>query len=98
MATITTEKRTRGFVGWIVVIVFWAFQLLMGSWLVEALSLTAQQFTKATNSYEQAGATIGTGIGVMFILIIWVLGSLILGMMLLFTRGRKVLITREIAA
>jgi len=38
---------------------------------------------------ELAGAQIGTGLGVAMILSIWVIGDIILGLFVLFTRPKK---------
>jgi hypothetical protein len=38
------------------------------------------------------GGTIGTGVNMVF----WVMGAFILGMLVLFTRGRKIIIEEQI--
>lgn len=97
MATITVAKRKRGLFGWIIVAAFWLWQLFMGICLVSGLSSTSDQYIRSKDSFEQAGTTIGATIGIMFLLTVWALVSIILGLMLLFTRGKTVSITREVA-
>ena len=46
----------------------------------------------AATSAEKAGASIGAGIGVTFLLIIWAVGDVILGIPLLFTRRAKIMV------
>lgn len=95
MATVQIEKRRRGIFGWIVAILFWGFNLLMAIWLWGAFSVTSSVVGEAASDAEKAGAMIGAGIGVTMILWVWVFGAFILGLMMLFTRGRKEIITVE---
>lgn len=92
MARITRiEKRQRGIFGWIFLLLFWGFNAFMVLWVFGAISATSQLGASA-DRYEQAGRAIGTGIAFWFILSIWVMGDLILGVLMLLTRGRKVTI------
>ncbi|MCA1490481.1 hypothetical protein I6F11_06045 [Ensifer sp. NBAIM29] len=81
------RKPKRGFMGKLFKWTFIAFNALMAIWLVAG-------FNKATEGYEnlsgaeQAGAAIGTGIGMTMVLVTWVLGAIILGMFVLFTRPK----------
>jgi len=45
--------------------------------------------TSSQNEYEQAGAALGTTIGVGLILTLWVLVDIILGLFVLFTRPKR---------
>jgi len=42
----------------------------------------------ALSGAEAAGAAIGTGIGAMFLVIIWLVGAVILGIMAMLTRAK----------
>ncbi len=50
----------------------------------------------AASDAEMAGAAIGTAIGARMILTVWVMGAVILGLMMFFTRGKKVITTKEV--
>lgn len=95
MATIQVEKRKRGIGGWITAILFWGFNALMALALFAGLDGAGDSIREGASEAERAGAAIGTTIGAGFILTIWALGAVILGMMMFFTRGKKVIITTE---
>jgi hypothetical protein len=48
------------------------------------------------NEYEQAGAALGTGLGISFLLFVWLAGDVILGMAAFFTRGKLVVIEEKV--
>jgi len=51
---------------------------------------TASEFiTSSQNEYEQAGATIGTTLGLGMIIVFWALVDVILGLFVLFTRPKN---------
>lgn len=85
------ERRKRGPFGWTVAIFFVGFNGLMAWWFVDAMTEAAQVVTGATNQTESEGATLGPGIGTMMILIIWGVGSIVLGAMTYFTRFRRMI-------
>ncbi len=58
-------------------------------WLIFGLGGAAESIDSAGSEAEQAGAVIGSGIGAMLIIIIWVAGDFILGIMTLLTRAKK---------
>lgn len=87
---IRTEKRKRGFVGWIFLIIFWLFNILMLVSLFAGINGTIEKTALLTTEAEKAGAAVGTVIGVGMILTIWALGAAILGLFVVFTRGSKV--------
>ena len=95
MATVTIQKRKRGPFGWLIAILFWGFNVLMAVWLFGAFGTTVEQYQSATTEAARAGTAIGATLGVGMILVIWGLGAIILGMMMLFTRGKTVSITEE---
>lgn len=76
------EKRRRGFFGWLFLLVFIGWNVLMLLWMIAAMS--------------QAGSNAAAG-GVAFvlILIVWALGSVVTGILALLTRGSKTVIRRQ---
>lgn len=89
---IRTEKRKRGFFGWIFLLLFWGFNALMAFGFFAGLSNNAQQAALMTSEAEQAGYAIGTALGVGMLLTIWVLGAILLGIFVLLTRGKKIIV------
>jgi hypothetical protein len=90
MNIVRTEKRERSAIGKVIKWIFVAFNLLMAAWLVGGLYSVSklQTFSAA----EQIGAGIGATIGVAVLLVLWALGDLILGILVLVTRGKKVIV------
>lgn len=87
------EKRRRGFFGRLFLVVFWLWQGIMLLWLVGYLREVAPMVTdKSANEWERAGSSIGVTFGVTFLAFWWVVGSIILGLMVFFSRGQKRLI------
>ncbi len=82
-------KPKRTFFGKIVKYTFIAFNILMLIWLIGGMSSASEGISNADSEAEQAGATIGTGIGAMLIIFIWVAGAVILGIITLLTRAKK---------
>jgi hypothetical protein len=81
------RKAKRSFFGKIIKWSFIAFNLVMAFWIY-AGTKSASEGMAALDGAEQAGAAIGTGIGVALLLGIWVIGDIILGLFVLFTRPR----------
>ena len=79
------RKPTRSFFGKLVKYFFIFFNILMMVWIIGGTS-SATKGIEAMSQAEQAGAAIGTGIGVMLIVGIWAAGDVILGLFFLFTR------------
>jgi len=82
------RKPRRGVFGKVFKWSFILFNILMIWWLFAGTDAAMEGQDQLIGA-ELAGAQIGTGIGVMMILIIWVIGDIILGMLVLFTRPRK---------
>lgn len=95
IATVTTETWKRGPFGWIVAILFWSWNLLTAWGLFSGLAKTADHYSTIGTDAERAGAAVGTALGAGAILFLWVAGAVILGLMMLFTRGKRILVTRE---
>ena len=83
------EKTQRSLFGKIVKYTFIGFNILMLVWFIGGMASTSKGIENATTEAEQAGATIGTGLGAIFIIFIWVVGAVILGIMTLLTRAKK---------
>ena len=95
--TVTTriERRKRGIIGWIFLLLFWAFNALMAFSLVAGLSGSTESYATMATEAERTGHALGTMIGGAMILGIWAMGALILGLFVLLTRGAKVLIETQ---
>ena len=92
MATIVRrETRKRGFFGWIFLLIFLAWNLLLAYAFLAGLSNVATS-NGPTDAASRAGAAIGTTIGAGLILGIWAAGALITGLFALLFRGSKVIV------
>lgn len=97
MATIIRrETRKRGIFGWIFLILFILFNVMMLVWLFAYWSSLAG--TTASSDAEAAGKAIGGAIGSGMLLFFWVAGDIVLGLFVLLTRGRKTIIEETISA
>ena len=83
------RKPQRSFFGKIFKWSFILFNILMIAWMIFGIQGSSEVYNSASNEFEQAGAAIGTGIGVALLLGIWVVGDIILGLFMLFTRPSK---------
>jgi hypothetical protein len=83
------EKNQRSLFGKIVKYTFIGFNILMLVWFIGGMASASKGIENATTEVEQAGATIGTGLGAIFIIFIWVVGAVILGIMTLLTRAKR---------
>lgn len=81
------RKAKRGLFGKLVIFSFWGFNVLMGVWIWGGTQ-NAVESSQGLTGAEAAGAAIGTGIGVTLLVMIWAIGSMILGLMALLTRPR----------
>lgn len=82
------KKPKRGLFGKLVKYGFILFNILMLVWLVAGMQGAAETMQKATSEAQQAGATIGTGLGAAFVIGIWMAGDVILGLFVLLTRPK----------
>lgn len=82
------KKPKRGFMGQVFKWLFIIFNGLMIWWVVSYLGLIGGQYSANADQYSQAGTAIGGTIGTGLILTIWVIGDVILGLFVLFTRAR----------
>ena len=90
MSTVRTEKRERSIAGKFIKWSFIGFNLLMVVWIFGGLHSVSKIPVHSTA--EQIGSSIGATIGVTMLLILWALGDLILGTLVLVSRGNKIII------
>ena len=83
------NKPKRSFIGNVFKWLFILFNILMFIILVQSCGGASEVIASSQNEYEQAGAAIGTTIGVGLILTLWVLVDIILGLFVLFTRPKR---------
>ncbi len=83
------KKLQRSIFGKFIKWTFILFNLLMLWWMIGGMSSASQSISSEASSAGRAGAAIGTGIGFIMILIIWVFGDIILGLFTLLTRPKR---------
>jgi hypothetical protein len=86
------EKYERTAFGKLIKWGFIAFNVLMIIWIVSGLSAISNMQVHSTA--ERAGQVIGSAIGISWLLTLWAAGDIILGILVAFTRGDKI-ITEE---
>lgn len=82
------RKPTRTVVGKIIKWLFILFNLLMVWSMFSGVGAAGEVMNTSADEYEQAGAAIGTGIGVMMLLMLWAFGDIVLGLLVLLTRPK----------
>lgn len=92
MAIVQREVRKRGFLGKIIKWFFIAFNLMMAFWLIAVWS---QLFGENEKSGYDAGDALTFFFGTGVLLVFWVLGDIVLGLLVLLSRGKRLLITEE---
>jgi hypothetical protein len=91
MATLVSKEiRRRGFFGILIKWTFIAFNVVMLYWMIAAIGAVSDVETNSTA--EQVGYAVGATIGFGMILGIWTMGSIILGILVLLTRGDRVFV------
>ena len=80
------RKPKRSFMGKIFLWLFYLFNILMFLWFINGVYVVSN--TTAVSTAEKAGLAIGTGIGMVFIFGIWVIGDIITGFLALMTRPK----------
>lgn len=83
------KKLQRSVLGKLIKYSFIGFNILMIYSLLKGMSKASDSIVQTTNEVEKAGAVIGTGLGAMMIVFIWISGDIILGLLTLFTRPKK---------
>lgn len=88
--TMMEERLPRKLGGKIVKWIFILFNILMVLWLIAGFNSASEGIDQYTTELEQGAHAVGTGIGAMLIVTVWVFGVIILTPVLLLTRGKKV--------
>src|SRR5438045_2523434 len=97
MATIVRrEIRKRGFFGHIFKILFLLFNVLMLVWMISYWNTVSPMFDEKLGAAARAGAGVGTTIGSTFLLLVWALGAVILGLLTMLSRGSKIIIEETV--
>lgn len=94
MAIVQKEVSDRTGFGKLVKWIFIGFNVLMLIWMFSAMGAIGGMDAPA-NSAEQAGQAIGAGVGFTFLLFIWGLGDMVLGMFVLLTKRKKIITIEE---
>jgi hypothetical protein len=94
MPVVQKEVSDRTLFGKICKYTFVLFNIFMLASLILGLANVAE-LEAPTNEYEEAGAAIGTMIGISFILFFWLAGDVILGLLVLLTRKKKIITLEE---
>lgn len=88
------EIRKRGFFGWVFLLIFVIFNLMMLGWSVSWWG-TVMNDPEPLPQHARA-ATAGTVIATAILLGIWAAGAIVTGMFVLLTRGKKILIEETV--
>ena len=83
------RKPKRTFFGNLVKFGFIAFNILMVFWFFSYIIDIANSLNSASSEAAKTGTSIGGGIGSMFIIIIWGIGDIVLGISMLLTKPKK---------
>jgi hypothetical protein len=82
------RKPKRGIFGKLIKYSFIGFNILMAYWLFAGMG-AATEGMEAMSEAEKAGTAIGAGLGMTMIFGMWVLGDIVLGLFVLFTRPKS---------
>lgn len=82
------RKPKRSIMGKIFKWLFILFNVLMALWVIGGFLTVGDVVTTAQSDAEQAGAAIGATLGMGMLLGFWVVGDIILGLLVLFTRPK----------
>ena len=82
------RKPKRGVFGKLFLWLFYLYNAFMAWWLISGSMEASKVIDTAASEAEKAGAAIGTGMGVTMILIIWVIGAVITGLLAIMTRPK----------
>lgn len=82
------KKPKRGCLGGILKWAFILFNILMIVWLVSYFGTIGEALDSSTSEAQKTGTAIGGTMGTGMLLSIWVIGDIILGLFVLFTRPK----------
>lgn len=83
------RKAKRGFWGKIFLWLFYGFNIFMLWWMIGGISVSSDTIAATASDAERAGATIGAGLGLFILIIIWVIGDIITGLLALVSRPKN---------
>ena len=89
------EKRRRGPFGWFVAILFYGFNAIMVVLMVGGWASVGTMVEQGYDDLSVAAAGFAGVVGTAALLWMWLFGAIILGIMMLLTRGKKVILTRD---
>ena len=93
---IRKEIRKRSAIGKIIKWTFIGFNILMLIWFIGGMGAAGEVAGNAVSDAEQAGAAIGTTLAAGMLLTFWAIGDIILGILVLLTRGEKTIIDETV--
>ncbi|HAH0340068.1 TPA: hypothetical protein GFX63_12000, partial [Escherichia coli] len=82
------KKLKRSFFGKLIKWIFILFNIFMIYTLLVGLGGTSEIINNATSDAEKAGAVIGTGLGLITIGSLWVIGDIIIGILVFLTKPK----------
>ena len=88
--TTAAKPRRRGAFGWIGIALFWGYNALMAVWLLAGIGVIDARYDTAASEAEQDAMAAGLAVGAGFIIVVWVMGAVVLGKLMLAMRGRTV--------
>lgn len=83
------RKPKRGFFGKVFKTVFILFNIVMAIWVFSYWGSIGEMMSNETSEAVQAGSAIGATIGTGMLFTLWVMGDIILGIFVLFTRPKS---------
>lgn len=93
MTVVRTERRERSAIGKLVKWLFIGFNIFCAIWMTSGLSAVSKIQTHS--SAEQIGANIGATLGFAAIGSIWLFGAILLGILVLLSRGDTIIIEEK---
>ena len=99
---IRTERYRRGVIGWLFAGLYGAFNLVMAGWMiVSVIEASNAQLRRADGlslpitPFSGIGLEIAPAAKLLLVLLVWALGTIVLGALLHFTRGSKVVVEEQ---
>ena len=88
-------KPERSFLGKIFRWWFIIFNIFMAFWLYTGVTDSQESIDDSENVFEEAGRTIGSGIGITIVCTIWLFGAVIFGMLAMVTKPSGTLVVTK---
>ena len=95
MKEVYVEKNKRGCFGWVFLLLFLGFNVFMLVSLVSYWISIGNVMSEDPSEAFQAGAAIVATLGTGLLLFVWGCGSVILGVIVFLTRGKKIIERRS---